>query len=130
MRYFIFLILILLSSCLLQPKPSDCRLFKNGKFRTKIDGREYFIDRSGAIQKEYFFNRRDSAAGVFNVKWLDDCTYTLTPTEETRIKLKIPENKKMVLTVRITGATVNSYTQTSSFSFTDQVSTSEVFKIE
>jgi hypothetical protein len=109
-------------------KNPDCKKFRNGKFKI-VDselGMTFFIVREGKRQTEIMEGEKDSS--VFVVKWVDDCSYTLTPTKETYKKYpELPEHA--VLTVKITETTDSSYTQTSSASFADLVQTSEVIKL-
>ena len=128
MKTPVIVLAIFLLGFLQHPKSLDCSAFKNGKFRSKLSGRDYVIERFGAIQKEYFVNTGDTTVEVLKVKWLDDCTYTLTPTEETRIKSMVP--KGAVVTVSIISTTANSYTQTSKANFSKEIYTSEFFKMD
>lgn len=65
----------------------------------------------------------------FNVKWLDNCTYTLGPSEESFKKYpRLPKNA--LITVHITNTTINSYTQSSTSNFSNKTIVSEVIKIQ
>jgi len=65
----------------------------------------------------------------FDVKWLEDCTYTLTPTKESFAKYpRLPKNA--IITVKITNTTTNSYTQSSTSNFVDKTIVSEVIKTQ
>jgi len=89
---------------------SDCNQFKNGMFKTTYKGITDIIKRSGSDQIEYFQGSSDKP-DHYIVKWLDDCTYTLTPDSSTLAENKdIPRN--IVFTVRITNPIKDSYTQT------------------
>jgi hypothetical protein len=107
----------------------DCKKFRNGKFKSTFEGRTAIIERLGSIQKEYFINLKDSLKISFNVNWLDNCTYTLTPTKESFEKYpRLPQNA--LITVKITNTTPNSYTQNSSSNFINKTIVSEVIKIQ
>lgn len=107
----------------------SCLKFRNGKFQSTYNGKTAIIERSGSKQVEYFVNLKDSLKIEFDIKWLNDCTYTLTPTKESLVKYsKFPKNA--LITVRITNTTATSYTQSSTSNFISQTITSEVIKIE
>ncbi len=62
------------------------------------------------------------------VKWLDDCTYTLTPTPYTLQKTpNVPKN--IVVTVTIDATTDTSYTCTSTANVSPAKFTSEIIKV-
>jgi len=106
----------------------DCNKFKNGSFKI-VDSETgtSFIKRNGERQSEITEGKKDSTN--FIVKWIDDCTYTLTPTEDTRKKYQsLPSNA--TLTVRIIETKDNSYTQISTSNFSDIRATNEVIKIQ
>ena len=107
----------------------NCKKFKNGTFKIPADSvaGETTIIRKGDKQTETI----DKVDGSFEfiVKWLDDCTYTLTPTEKTfRWYPTLPKNA--FLTVNIIEVKENSFLQTSSSNFDKKVQTFEVFKIK
>ena len=85
------------------------------------------IERSGDTQKEYVIAGKDTSISTLSVKWLDDCTYTLTPDEQTRIKTKSPEGAMM--TVHIISTTDTSYEQTCTSNFNNKILTYQFFKI-
>jgi hypothetical protein len=129
MKTLFFTLSIFFLSCAPRPQPLNCKQFRNGKFKSEVDGRTYVVERSGSNQKEYFINTKDSLTAYLTVKWLDDCTYTLTPSEETLKKTpKIPKNA--MLTVSITNTTSNSYTQTSTLNFNNSTTSSLFIKIQ
>lgn len=106
----------------------ECTKFKNGLFKI-VDNETgtSFIKRNGERQSEITEGKKDSTN--FIVKWIDDCTYTLTPTEATRKKYQtLPSNA--MLTVRIIETKNNSYTQISTSNFSDIKATNEVIKIQ
>jgi hypothetical protein len=128
MKIFLFTFFILILCSGLHAQSLNCLSFRNGKFKMTINGHTSVIERSGSNQKEYFINLKDSLKMSFNVKWLDDCTYTLTPTKESFEKYpQIPKNA--VLTVQITSTTANSYTQSSTSNFIAKTVVGEVIKI-
>jgi hypothetical protein len=107
----------------------NCEKFINGTFKIPADSitPETTIDRNGNLQKETI----DKVEGYseFIVKWIDKCTYTLTPTKKTFKKYpELPKNA--FLTVQIIEVKENSYVQTSTFNFTDMKVTSEVFRVK
>lgn len=121
--YFTAFTLLLLNSC----EPTDCARFKNGTFRITDHGRVDIIERNGAVQKEYWNGAKEPT--VYTVKWVDECTYTLTPSADVFRKYpKMPKNAMM--TVKINRTTPDSYFETSILNFTDKTVTAEVVKIK
>ena len=102
--------------------PTDCSRFRNGKFRSSINGAPYFIERKGDFQREYVLGSPDSAMLTFHVKWISDCTYTVDPTDETRKKIpQLP--KDAILTSEIISTTDSTYTTRSTSNFATLVDT-------
>jgi hypothetical protein len=128
MKYFILIILTSISFCI-HSQSLNCAQFKNGTFKIAADARsgETILVRNGNTQIETNQNTKESSE--FTVKWIDDCTYTLTPTKKTLEKYSnMPENA--CLTVKITAVKKNSYLQTSTSNFSDFVMNCEVIKIK
>lgn len=125
---FILLFFFLASTCL-NGQTMDCKKFKEGTFKTlPQDGvPETTIVRKGNLQKEKTQGKKGSSE--LTVKWIDDCTYTLTPTEKT-LKKSPALPKNMVLTVTITEVREHSYLQTTTSNFSDFKLTFEIFKIK
>lgn len=90
---------------------ADCSGYKNGTFKlTDPQSKKVcIITREDNIQTEKIQDSDEMYD--FNVTWIDNCTYTVTPTAATAGK-----NKKMLklgtMTVTITPATDTSYVQT------------------
>jgi hypothetical protein len=103
----------------------NCSKFRDGIFMyaDKKMG-NYTIKRDGKYQIEIYQNKKYK----FIVNWVDDCTYTLTPTKKT-----YKENPRFteigVLTVQIIEVRENSYVQTSKSQFLDRKLTDEIIKI-
>ena len=115
-------------SSVLKAQTLDCKKFRDGTFKIEAQGVTTFIKRKGSKQSESIQSREGSSH--FKVRWLDECTYTLTPTKKTRKTFfsELPENA--VLTIKITEVKENSYIQTSTANFSDMVLSSEVIRIE
>lgn len=78
---------------------TDCSQLKSGKFKMVTD-ETYILVRKGNLQYEYVGENTTEPKSIFYVKWISDCVYTLTPTEETY--QKTPAYKQVgVLTVTI-----------------------------
>lgn len=95
----------------------NCSVFKNGTFTIKdsVVGNT-FISRYENKQSEKLSGRKDTT--TYFVSWLDNCTYTLRPTEATfKIYPFLP--KDALLTVKIIEVKENSYVQISSSNFYD-----------
>ncbi len=89
---------------------SDCAKFRNGTFKVTDPASKQtcIITRDGNIQTE----KMEASEEVydFDLVWIDDCTYTVSPTPAT-----VARNKDVLkggtMTVKIIKATDNSYTQ-------------------
>lgn len=104
----------------------SCGKFHNGTFRMEHDGMVDTVIRAGAIQTELFNNTKK---GTFNVKWTEECTYTLIPTEETlKNEPNMPRN--MVVTVKLSNTVKNTCTQTITNNLTAEIITMDVEKIK
>lgn len=102
-------------------------MFKNGKFRTTIKGRQYLISRDGDIQIEYL--QGTNMTQKFTVDWLGDCIYTLKPDEKI-FKQHPAYGKTPLVTVTITEVKQASYVQTAVANFGDKEFTSEIFRVK
>ena len=104
-----------------------CAVFRNGKFKMTYQGKETIIIRKGNKQLQYFDKAKQPT--VYTVKWVNDCTFTLTPDDKKRVaKLKnVPLTA--VLTQQIIKASKKSYTQLTSANFTKQTITGDIYKI-
>lgn len=110
MKLKITLFSYILLCCLSAHSQSNCSDFKNGtfKFTDKESGKICIITRKDNEQTEKIENTQE--VYYFAVKWVDSCTYTLTPTAAT-----VQKNKEILklgtMTVKITPATDSSYVQ-------------------
>lgn len=110
MKLKITLFFCMLLSCLSTYSQSNCADFKNGtfKFTDKETGRVCIITRDDNKQTEKMEDTQE--VYDFTIKWLDSCTYTVTPTAIT-----IKKNKEILklgtMTVKITPVTDSSYVQ-------------------
>lgn len=88
----------------------DCTRFKEGtfKFTDPSTKKVCIITRTGNIQTE----KMEDAEEVydFDLVWIDDCTYTLSPTAATAARNK-EVLKAGTMTVKITKAKEHSYIQ-------------------
>ena len=111
----------------------NCEQFRNGKFKSTFEGRSITIERSGEIQTESLIaingkTLKEPMVMTLNVKWLNDCIYTLSPTLASLKKYpKYPKNA--VITVKIIKVNKDSYTQSATANFTDKAVVSEVYKV-
>jgi hypothetical protein len=125
--YFSFTLIFLLITFKINAQSLNCENFKNGTFKIIDQGRTTIVKRSGSSQLEYFNGSR--VPTHYTVRWVDDCTYILTPLEDVFKKYKnTPKNA--ILTNKITRTTKNSYTLISTFNFSTKIFTCEVFKIK
>ena len=106
---------------------SGCKIFHEGKFRTVNQGKELNFTRKGNLQVQYFNKSKD--ATTYILKWVNDCTVTLTPDKEAKAKLTgLPKNA--MLTQKIVTTNATSYTHVTSANFTKQTITGEIYKIK
>lgn len=106
--------------------PPECSRFKNGKFRTMIDGKTNYIERKGDFQKEYIVG--DTAILTFHIKWLSECAYTITPTPQTLTHYPTLPSTAM-LTCEIIATTDTSYTTRTTANFAALVDTGTFVKV-
>ncbi len=102
----------------------NCQKLIHGKFKILADsyGNETIIERKGDIQVETV----DNISYKFVVKWIDDCTYTLTPTiETTKLFPNLPKNA--ILTIKILEVKEDSYIQNSTANWSDKVDVNEIY---
>jgi len=110
------------------PQPTDCQKFKNGTFKI-VDEKlgNFTITRYGNKQTETKEGENESF--TFFVKWINDCTYTLTADSAFHKKFPdMPANA--LLTVTIIKTTSKSYTQRSTSNFSDLVAECEMVKVK
>lgn len=127
MKKVLFIIVLLQSiGAVAQKAPTDCKRFRNGTFKMTYMGKETRIVRKGNQQLQYFDNNKTPIA--FTVKWLDECTFTLTPGKGEVNHPGVPPNA--VLTMHITKTSPNSYTQITTANFTKQAITGEIYRVK
>jgi len=89
---------------------AECTKFKEGTFKVTDPGTKKvcIITRSGNVQTE----RMEDAPEVydFDIVWIDDCTYTVSPTPATAARNK-DATKAGTMTVKITRAKDSTYVQ-------------------
>ena len=88
----------------------SCAKFKNGTFKVTDPGSKKvcIITRDGNTQTERM--EESDQTYDFDIVWIDDCTYTVTPTAATAARNK-DVLKAGTMTVKITKSTETSYTQ-------------------
>lgn len=128
MKSLITIFLTCFSTCLFGQK-LECRRYENGKFKI-IDPEvgNSIIERNDSTQIEY---GEDSKLKLeFDVKWINDCTYTLELSRviENPENIQLPEG--MILTIRILETKQNSYVQETSSNLFSMVRKTEMIRIE
>ena len=75
-------------------QPLDCKQFRNGTFNIVVKDYVSTVVRNGDQQIELAkrnINERDTIErDTFKVKWINDCQYTLTPTQDCIKRNHIP----------------------------------------
>ena len=110
-----------------EPTPLNCKQYHNGTFKIPYLDKTIIVKRHGDIQEEY--EGLDKPAIVYKVKWLSDCTYTLTPTAET-VKQHKDIKKNTVLTVDIVQQNTASFTQIVSANYSNAKVNLEVYPVK
>ena len=106
-------------------EPLDCKKYHTGMF--KISEPDFTIILKRTADKQYEYANGSLTPTVFNIKWKDDCTCTLTPTAETVKRHLFGLNKGNVLTVQIVRKNTASVTQLVSANYTKVQTTSELY---
>ena len=102
--------LLLLLTAFGYSQSMDCARFKEGtfKFTDPATKKVCIIKRTGNIQTEKMEDTEE--VYDFDLVWIDDCTYTLSPTAATAARNK-DVLKSGTMTVKITKTKENSYIQ-------------------
>jgi hypothetical protein len=104
----------------------DCKKFRNGTYKMTTDVGVFIIRRHGAMQVES--KEGEAEKHRFTVAWIDDCTYSLKPSEAYLKKNHdLPKDATMIVT--ITQIKENSYMQTTTTNFADLKVSAEMVKI-
>jgi hypothetical protein len=106
----ITLLFSLLLSVAAFAQDSGCAKFKNGTFKVTDPASKQvcIITRDGNIQTEKM--EESEEIYDFDIVWIDDCTYTVSPTPATAARNK-DVLKSGTMTVKITKIKDSSYTQ-------------------
>lgn len=119
--------LSLLCFCILvSAQGNDCKNFKTGRFKIVADGSTVYIDRTKETQTETV---DDGTKLLLKIKWIDDCTYTLQFVKYFSNPNNMPLDTEMILTVKITNTSKDSYFQETSSDKFKAVFKSEVKKL-
>ncbi len=110
-----------------EPVVLDCKTLRTGTFKSIIQGKTTIMERTATTETDYLDGNVVSA--IYAVKWLNDCTYTLTPTEQT-IKLHPEMKKGSIFTVEIVLKNTNSYTTIVSANYAKAKNNVEVYKVK
>lgn len=105
-----------------------CSEFKNGTFKMiGKEGRVTIVKRYGASQKEYYDG--STIPTTFAVKWVNDCTYKLTPNAD--VFKKYPQTpRNAVLTVQIVKTKDKTCTVVTKFNFFPDTLIYQLLKID
>ena len=103
-------LLLLMTAFFGYSQSTCCAKFKNGTFKVTDPGSKKvcIITRDGDTQTERM--EESDQTYDFDIVWIDECTYTVTPTASTAARNK-DVLKAGTMTVKITKATDSSYTQ-------------------
>jgi hypothetical protein len=110
MKNFTLLLLLLTAPLLAFSQSGGCAQYKEGTFKVTdpASKKTSIIKRTGNIQTE----KMEDAEEVydFDLVWVDDCTYTITPTAATAARNKDLQKTGTVM-VKITKVKGDSYIQ-------------------
>jgi hypothetical protein len=109
------------------PEIVDCKPVREGTFKTTINGKVTIMKRTATTELDYLDG--STVPVTYTVKWKVDCSYTLTPTQET-LKLHPEIKKNAVFTVETFLQNTHSYTQVLSANYTKAKTNIEVYKIK
>ena len=106
-----------------------CEQYKNGHFIVKesLIGKKYIIKRKGNRQIE---TDPDGTQFVFDVNWIDNCTYTLELRKIARNPNNIEWEEGQVITVKILDTHKDGYIQESTSNFDDLTFVKEMVKVD
>jgi len=106
----IFTILLLISAYFGFSQEKPCMKFREGTFKVTdpASKKVCIITRNGNVQTEKM--EENEEVYDFDLVWIDDCTYTVSPTPATAARNKAVL-KAGTMTVKIIRAKDNSYTQ-------------------
>ncbi|RYY49090.1 MAG: hypothetical protein EOO06_08165 [Chitinophagaceae bacterium] len=118
----LFAIIILFTGLAFQgmAQAPGCRSVQTGKFKVSTEEGTTFVTRTKDSQTE-----EDPSSGtvmIFDVKWLDECTYTLRPKKLLKGDPALM-NKNLVLTVAIKEVNKQYYMAETTFNLSPMVMT-------
>lgn len=114
-RYLFYVIMaITLGSCQVKPKAISeadavtCRDLKTGKFKIKhkLFGMETSIVRNDSMQIETTNLNGTSFKFTYDVKWLNDCMYELTPNPYFQNEVDLTDERMVVKIKKVEGNTL------------------------
>lgn len=107
----------------------DCQEFEDGYFIVNegLIGKKYIIKRKGDKQIE---TDPDGTVFIFNVDWLNECSYTLELEEIAKNPHNINWQERQVITVNILETTEDGYKQRSVSNQDDLVFEKEMVKVK
>jgi hypothetical protein len=110
MNYKITILLFLLLCPVFMFAQTDCSKFKEGTYKVTdpASKKVSIITRKGNIQTEKM--EESEEVYDFDIVWIDDCTYTVSPTPATAARLK-DVNKTGTMTVQVTKVKDSTYVQ-------------------
>lgn len=122
----ILLIVLVATLSTANAQKNDCKNFKTGKFKITANGSTVTIDRTKETQTETV---DDGTKIILKIKWIDDCTYTLQFVKYASNPNNLPLDTEMILTVKITSTSKESYFQETTSDKFKEVFKSEVKKL-
>ena len=118
MKFIIFIITIVSISFEASGQIRDCNTLHVGKFKLKSETGSTFITRSAKKQVEE--NADIGVVAIYNVKWINECTYELRLEKIIQGDSTIVGKKTDVITVHIKKITSSSYTVVTTSNFTNK----------
>jgi hypothetical protein len=125
-RLPLLLSVFMLLTTMLHAQSRDCAKFRTGTFKMTYAGKTAIITRDAFIQTEQIDISHITA--TYNIKWFDNCTYTLTPTVTTLSKFPNMA-EELIITVQIDKVNKNNCVVTTTSNLYNKVLKGEMEKI-
>ena len=125
-RLLLLFPVFLLLTIMLHAQSKDCVKFRTGTFKMIYAGKTAIITRDAFIQTEQIDVSHITA--TYNIKWFDNCTYTLTPTVTTLSKFPNMA-EELIITVQIDKVSKNNCLVTTTSNLYNKVLKGEMEKI-
>lgn len=125
MKKHILLSVLFLTGLVAFAQNKDCQKFKHGTYTLNVESEKCILILKGNKQIE----KCDGIKYIFDLKWTNDCTYTLTPNKKTIAKYDSFKSHNKVI-VEILSTKASSYQARVTSNFDDKVLYTEIYKLK